>query len=268
MSMRAGSPLESLDPADILSTVYRTEAKGRPKDTLSLAPTWFSADLSAFAGQTVRLRIAAVANQELLTAGVDAVSIDHPRPGQKLPPLGSNQFRFGKLKLNSAKGTATLAVIVPGPGRLSAKAEGTLPAAPKAKASKARKPQALIKPAAAKASKSGTVKLTLKPTAAALKVLKQEHKLRVKVKVNFAPVGGNPETANPARRAQAQAVSAPALKGPDAAERSRTFTGSRPHGPEPCASTSSATAAGERAIYRLRPQGRRAPRKQPQTRNR
>ena len=30
----------------------------------------------------------------------------------------------------------------------------------------------------------------------------------------------------------------------DAAERSRTFTGSRPHGPEPCASTSSATAAG------------------------
>jgi pimeloyl-ACP methyl ester carboxylesterase len=31
-----------------------------------------------------------------------------------------------------------------------------------------------------------------------------------------------------------------------AAERSRTSTGSRPHGPEPCASTSSATAAGAR----------------------
>ena len=41
----------------------------------------------------------------------------------------------------------------------------------------------------------------------------------------------------------------------DAAERSRTFTGSRPHGPEPCASTSSATAAGAGNL----PVARRAP---------
>lgn len=190
--MRAGSPLESLDPADILATVYRSELKGRPKDSKSMAPTWFSADLSAFAGQTVRLRIAAVANQELLTAGIDAVSIDHPRPGQ--PPLGSNRFSFGKLKLNRAKGTATLAVTVPGPGRLQAKGVGALPRAPKARSSKAAKPQALIKPVTVNPAKPGTVKLSLKPTAPALKVLRQAHKLQVPLKVTFTPAGGSPWT--------------------------------------------------------------------------
>lgn len=172
--MRAGSPLESLDPADILATVYRSELKGRPKDSKSMAPTWFSTDLSAFAGQTVRLRIAAVANQELLTAGVDAVSIDHSRPGQ--PPPGSNLFSFGKLKANRAKGTATLAVTVPGPGKLSASAHGS------------------IKPVAVNAAKAGTVKIALKPTASALKVLRRAHKLRVTLKVTFSPAGGSPRT--------------------------------------------------------------------------
>ena len=55
---------------------------------------------------------------------------------------------------------------------------------------------------------------------------------------------------------------------PDAAERSRTFTGASPHGPEPCASTSSATAAGERAIYRLRRLPTPAARAAPQFRSR
>ena len=103
----------------------------------------------------MRLRIAAVADQELLTAGVDAVSIDDSRPGE--PPAGSNLFRFGKLKTNRAKGTATLAVTVPGPGKLSAKAHG------------------LIKPVVVNVAKAGTVKIALKPTASGLKALKRAH---------------------------------------------------------------------------------------------
>ena len=46
----------------------------------------------------------------------------------------------------------------------------------------------------------------------------------------------------------------------DAAERSRTSTGSRPHGPEPCASTSSATAARSRQFTAYEPP---APRRLP-----
>ena len=51
----------------------------RPRE---LAPTRLTADLSAFAGQTVRLRIAVAAHEEPMVAGVDGVSIDqHADPG-------------------------------------------------------------------------------------------------------------------------------------------------------------------------------------------
>jgi hypothetical protein len=169
--MRPGSPIESLNPADVLSTAFRT-GPGAPT---SMGPTWVSADLSAFAGQTVRLRIADAAHEELFTAGVDAVAIDSARPGERLPPLGSNRFKFGKLKLNRKNGTATLAVKVPGPGKLRAKGK-------------------LIKQTTAKAAKAGTTKLRLKPTASGRKILEKEHELRAKVAVTFDPVGGSPRT--------------------------------------------------------------------------
>ena len=86
--MRAGSPIQSLDPADILRTVFRTQ----PGAPLALQPTWFTADLGPFAGQTVRLRIANAANEELFTAGIDAVAVDSTPRGQQPPPLGSNRF--------------------------------------------------------------------------------------------------------------------------------------------------------------------------------
>ena len=50
-------------------------------------------------------------------------------PGGSPPPRGavppSNNFQFGKLKLNRKKGTATLAVTVPGPGSVVAQRKGT-----------------------------------------------------------------------------------------------------------------------------------------------
>jgi hypothetical protein len=169
--MRPGSPVESLSPADVLATVFRTQ----PGAPTSMQPTWISADLSAFAGQTVRLRFATAAHEELFTAGIDAVAIDSTPPGKKPPPLGSNRFKFGKLKLNRRNGTATLAVEVPGPGDLTAKGKG-------------------IKRATAKAAKAGKAKLRLKPTAAARETLARKHKLRVKVAVTFNPAGGSPRT--------------------------------------------------------------------------
>jgi hypothetical protein len=197
--MKPGAPLESLDPADILRTVFRTE----PGDPTSLKPTWLTADLSAFAGQTVRLRIANVANEELFNAGVDAVSIASTKPGEAPPPLGSNRFTLGKVKPNRKNGTATLAVEVPGPGKVSAKGEGTLSTPPKAgrpkahatKTKKRKKRQALIAPTTIVARKAGSVTLRLKPTAPAHQVLKRKHKLRVTVEVAFAPAGGAPRTA-------------------------------------------------------------------------
>ncbi len=69
--MRPSAPLTSVAPSDILKTVFATQTGGAE----SMAPTVVTADLSAFAGQTVRLRIAQVDNSDYLNAGVDAVSV-------------------------------------------------------------------------------------------------------------------------------------------------------------------------------------------------
>jgi hypothetical protein len=178
--MRPEAPLDSVDSNDILRAVFRT-APGARK---TMPPTRLTADLGAFAGQTVRLRFAVAAHEEILTGGVDDVSISAGGKGGSPPPGGKVQISFGKVKLNRAKGTAILPVKVPSAGMLKAK-DG---------AASKKRPQ-LIKPATAKVAKAGTAKLLLKPTKAALATLKQKHKLRVKVAVSFTPKGGRAVTA-------------------------------------------------------------------------
>jgi hypothetical protein len=188
--MRPTAPIESVDPADILLTVFRAQP-GSPE---VMRPTRLLADLSPFAGQTVRLRIAVAAHEEVLMGGVDAVAVESAPPGH-LPSLGSkrsNKLSFGKVKLNPNKGTAILPVRVPGPGKLSAKSAR---AAAKASASKAKKVPQLIKPVTVKVAKAGTVKLRLQPTNAARGILELKQKLRVKVAVVYKPTDGKPETA-------------------------------------------------------------------------
>lgn len=179
--LRAGAPIDSLAPGDILATAFRTQP-GAPQ---SLAPTWVTADLSSFAGQAVTLRIANAAHDELFTAGVDAVAVDSVPVGEPLPPLpGSNKFEVVSpgggdggpvVKTVGMGGVTTLTLKVPGPGKLKAKGK-------------------LIKPASAKAAKAGKVKLRLKLTPAALEKLEQKGQLRVKVLVTFDPAGGPPRT--------------------------------------------------------------------------
>jgi hypothetical protein len=194
--MRPDAPLESLDPADILRTVFRTQ----PGDPKEMAPARLNADLSAFAGQTVRLRIANAVHEETFNAAVDDVSVLSAPPG-KLPPRGgsstngSNKFSFGKVKLNRRNGSAILPVKVPGAGRLSAKGEGS-PASGRAGASRARKLVKLIKPVTVGVARAGTVKLRLQPTNAARGILELKQKLRVKVAVTYAPTGGSARTAS------------------------------------------------------------------------
>jgi hypothetical protein len=198
--MKPTAPIESVDPADILTTVFRTQ----PGDPRFMDPTRLTANLSPFAGQTVRLRIAVAAHEEVLIGGVDAVAVESAPPGQ-LPPLGkkpgdggsggsrADLFSFGRAKANPRNGTAVLPVRVSGPGLLKADAQGAPVAT--AGAAHAKKPAKLIKPTRARARAKGTVKLLLKPTPAALAILKEKHKLRIKVAVTFEPQGGKPETA-------------------------------------------------------------------------
>lgn len=190
--IRPGAPIGSLDPTDILRTLFRT----KPGDPVKLAPTTMTADLSQFAGQTVRLRIANAVHEEVFNAGVDAVSISSTASGQSPPPgskHGPSLFSFGRLKANRHNGTATLRVRVSGPGLLTAK--GVPLKARTARASKARKRRTPIKPATIRVASARTVTLRLRPTPYAREILRQEHKLRIKVAVTFKPAGGSAETA-------------------------------------------------------------------------
>lgn len=87
----------------------------------------------------------------------------------------SNRFKFGKLKLNRRKGTATLLVSVPGAGKLVLRGKG-------------------LKKATRAARRAGTVKLPLKPVGKARRKLLATGKAKLKAKVTFTPSGGSPLT--------------------------------------------------------------------------
>lgn len=166
--MRPEAPIESVNPADILATVFANK-NGDPE---SMAPTVLTTDLTPFAGQTVRLRTAVAAGDYYFYGGVDAVSITSTPP--------SNAITRGKLTLNKKKGTAKLAVNVPGPGTLVAVGKG-----------KTKK----VKRATLAATGPGTLKLPLKPNRAGKKVLNAKGKLKTGIDVTFTPSGGLAATA-------------------------------------------------------------------------
>lgn len=168
--IRPTAALDSLDPADILATVFATKS-GDPE---KMAPTRFGVDLTPFAGQTVRLRLVVVAGPYLY-ACVDAVSI----ASTPLPPLPpSNLISLGKPKFNMRNGTAKLPVTIPGAGALSLTGKGVV------KQNKT-------------ATAAGMVKLLVKSKGKKKKALNQTGKAKVKVKITFTPTGG---TANSASR--------------------------------------------------------------------
>jgi D-alanyl-D-alanine carboxypeptidase len=63
------APIDSVAEGDVLINVFHTS----PADPISLAPTAVSVDLSPWAGQTVRLRLAQSDNQGPLRGGVDNI---------------------------------------------------------------------------------------------------------------------------------------------------------------------------------------------------
>jgi len=73
--MSTGAPLDDVG-AGVLLNVFKTV----PGDPTSIPYGPVTADLTAFAGQTVRLRIAEVDNQFFFNLGVDAVSISAETP--------------------------------------------------------------------------------------------------------------------------------------------------------------------------------------------
>jgi len=165
--MKAGSPPDSVDPNDVLINLFSTRSGGARK----MEPTQLVGDLAPFAGQTVRLRIAVAATEEVLSAGVDAVALSSPdgtfRQSQSL------RIRPLKAKANLKTGTVLLPVLVPEAGRLVATSRG-----------------GKAKGASAEPAKAGVVRLRLRPSRKGRSILERRHKLRVGVTLVWQPVTG------------------------------------------------------------------------------
>jgi hypothetical protein len=184
--MKPEAGVESIDPADVLRTLFRT----MPGDPVAMPPTRLTANLTPYAGQTVRLRIAVAAGKEALNAGIDDVSVTTtPAAASGGAGTGGAAGKGGKggagggaagpgarlRVLGSAKslgnGSAILRVRLPDAGRLTAK-----------------RPKLLVS-ASAEAKGARVVSLHLKPTAKALATLRRRGKMRVKVALAFDPSG-------------------------------------------------------------------------------
>ncbi|HWC09547.1 MAG TPA: hypothetical protein VG458_10885 [Solirubrobacterales bacterium] len=95
---------------------------------------------------------------------------DPPAPPAP-PATPSNEFKFGKLKLNKKAGTATLTINVPGAGSAVVKGTG-------------------IKKAKKAAKAAGKLSLPVKLSGKAKKKLGEKGKATVTAKVTFTPSGG------------------------------------------------------------------------------
>jgi hypothetical protein len=177
--MKPGAPLDSVTPSDVLVSVFGT----RDGDPQSMALRIFQADLSAYAGQTVRIRAVVAVNEGMIWPVLDGVAVTDdllPPPAMvPAPPPPSNALGLGKAKHNLEKGTETLSVAVPGPGVLTA-----------ANAGKRR----LVKPVTQTSTAAGTLKVLIAPTAATKKTLKKKHMSKVPVVLAFTPTGGAAST--------------------------------------------------------------------------
>jgi hypothetical protein len=205
--MKPTAPIESLAPENILATVFASspsnDFEGEHGEELAgLEEQLVTADLSQFAGQTVRLRIAVAVTKAPLLAEVDNVSINStpivtPAPAPTpAPPPPSNVFTKGKVTLNKKTGTATLSVSLPGAGTLTAndaRSKVAMGSLAQAKSKPKAKP-VLVKSTTLTSAGAGTVMVPIKPTAAAQKILAKKGKLPVKLRLTFAPTGGTPAT--------------------------------------------------------------------------
>ena len=101
----------------------------------------------------------------------------------KPDPAPPNSFSFGKLKRNKNRGTAVLAVTVPGPGEIGLSGKGL------------KLVTRAARPAHAKAvAAAGVVKLPVRATGKTKKKLKKKGKVKVTANVTFLPTGGSPAT--------------------------------------------------------------------------
>lgn len=189
-------------------TTYTSVGTTEPRTPLGTDTQSFPATLPISAGQLIGLDLTTASDQ----IGVASIGVSGATYGSWSPLLADGETRaltffgssdteigfnadvatipsnadtLGKVKLNKHKGTATLAVTVPGPGTLSLTGKNV-------------KPQRSTREATASqaVTAAGTVKLRIKPKGKAKKKLNKSGKAKVKVSVTYTPTGDAPGSPN------------------------------------------------------------------------
>jgi hypothetical protein len=198
--LKSNAPLESVSPNDILATPYAS----RNGDPERLGPKLVTTDLSPFAGQTVRLRIATAVEDGPMEAGVANVSlaatpiaIPQPIAEPIFQPLTG--LATGRLVRNRGAGSGLLSVTLPGPGSLTVSDARRKIAVASAWARVAAKPKPdpkpiLIRTATAQTQGAQTVRVPIRPTVAAKRLLGERGELPFRLQLTFAPSGGTVST--------------------------------------------------------------------------
>ena len=114
-----------------------------------------------------------------------------PAPPAPAPPANDISVPGGSVTFKN--GAATITIQVPGPGTVTAAQAAGATASRLATAAGKKKKQ-LVKPARKVAKKAGPVKLKLHLTKRGKRVLKQKHKLKVRLAISFTPTGGTTKT--------------------------------------------------------------------------
>lgn len=135
------------------------------------------------------------ATSSIGAAGITTRQVTIPTP----PPLGaaprrprepSNAFSITAVAASPSKGTAALTVDLPGPGTIALLATARVRTAGRTAALRTIKVAALAREVAA----GGAVRLAIRPSRAARRVLTRTRRLRIVVKLTYTPRGGTPST--------------------------------------------------------------------------
>jgi WD40-like Beta Propeller Repeat len=92
-----------------------------------------------------------------------------------VPPKPTNKFAYGKVKLNKAKGTAKLTLVLPGPGSVGLSGKGV---------------KKVVKPVKA----AGSLGIPIVATGKAKATLSRTGTVKLALKITFTPVGGSANT--------------------------------------------------------------------------
>lgn len=161
--MKPTAPIDSVSSGDILLNLLRT----RPGDPDTLFPTNITADLSAFAGQTVRLRFAVAVTQHVLSGGVDAVTVK------------SNGFTIGTATRNKKKGTAVVPLTLPDAGDVTVSGNGV---------------KGNVVAASSVAAGPGSVNVMVKAKGKKRRKLNETGKVKLNATITYTPTGVSPNS--------------------------------------------------------------------------